>query len=178
MVGKIPCREFGEAVGSWRAEPSMAHSIMALLMPFAAPSPQPRNGKVHFIRRVIMRAIIALFVVIFSGCVVINREPTRPVKMEKGSAVDLRTQLDAAELVWSSMQRLGCRQTDVIFPEVLEKTPDFQAGKGYVIQGSVKERWVAHGCNMKVPYICDFTANKKNEGGTDVYIRRESGGSY
>lgn len=112
-----------------------------------------------------------------SGCVVIQKEPLRPVKMEKGSAVDLRTQLDAAELVWNSMQRMGCRQTDVIYPEILEKTPDFQAGTGYVIKGHVKERWVAHGCNMKVPYIVDLKANKQNEGGTDIYIRREGGGS-
>ena len=122
---------------------------------------------------------IALSVIVacLSGCVVIHKEPTRPVKMEKGSVVDLRTQLDAAELVWHSMQRLGCRQTDVIYPEILEKTSDFQAGTGYVIKGQVKERWVAHGCNMKVPYIVDLKANKQNEGGTDIYIRREGGGS-
>jgi hypothetical protein len=120
---------------------------------------------------------LSAMVACLSGCVVIQKEPTRPVKMEKGSAVDLRTQLDAAELVWNSMQRLGCRQTDVIYPEILEKSTDFQAGKGYVIKGQVKERWVAHGCNMKVPYIIDLKANKQNEGGTDIYIRREGGGS-
>ena len=120
--------------------------------------------------------VLGATVAIFSGCAVIHN-PTRPVKIEKGSAVDLRTQLDAAELVWNSMQRLGCRQTDVIYPEILEKTPDFQAGTGYVIKGQVKERWVAHGCNMKIPYTVDLKANKQNEGGSDIYIRRESGGS-
>ncbi len=112
-----------------------------------------------------------------TACVVINREPTRPIKIEKGSAVDLRTQYDAAELVWNSMQRLGCRQTDVIFPEIIEKSSDFQRGEGYVVQGQVTERWVAHGCNMKTPYLVDFIANKPNAGGTNVYIRREKGGS-
>ena len=121
--------------------------------------------------------ILSATIACFSGCAVIYKEPTRPVKIEKGSAVDLRTQLDGAELVWNSMQRLGCRQTDVIYPEVLEKSSDFQAGTGYVIKGQVKERWVAHGCNMKIPYIIYLKANKQNEGGSDIYIRRESGGS-
>lgn len=112
-----------------------------------------------------------------SGCVVIHKEPIRPVKMQKGSAVDLRTQLDATELLWNSMQRQGCAQTDVIYPEILQKSPDFEAGKGYIIKGQVKERWVAHGCNMKIPYIIDLKANKQNEGGTDIYIQREGGGS-
>lgn len=122
-------------------------------------------------------AALCAIVAGLSGCVVIYNEPTHPVKMEKGSAVDLRTQLDAADIVWNSMQRLGCRQTDVIYPEILEKTSDFQAGTGYIIKGQVKERWVAHGCNMKVPYIVDLKAKKQNEGGTDIYIRRERRGS-
>ncbi|MES2770462.1 MAG: hypothetical protein V4623_00530 [Pseudomonadota bacterium] len=126
-----------------------------------------------------MNKIIALSIatILLTGCITIYREPTRPVKMEKGSAVDLRTQLDAVELVWNSMQRLGCRQTDVIYPEVLEKTPDFQAGSGYVVKGQVKERWMAHGCGLKIPYIVDLNAGKQNVGGTDIYIRREAGGS-
>lgn len=120
---------------------------------------------------------LCAMVACLSGCVVIHKEPSRPVKIEKGSAVDLRTQFDAAELVWHSMQRLGCHQTDVIYPEILEKTSDFQAGSGYVIKGQVKERWVVHGCNMKIPYVVDLKANKQNEGGTDIFIRREGGGS-
>ena len=77
-----------------------------------------------------------------SGCGVMHREPIRPVKMEKGSAVDLRTQLDAADLVWNSMQRLGCRQTDVIYPEVLEKTPDLRLAKDMSSKGrSQNDGW-------------------------------------
>ncbi len=125
-----------------------------------------------------MKKVIALFIgTLLFGCAAINREPVRPVTMEKGSSVDLRTQFDAGELLWNSMQRSGCRQTDAVFPEVLEKSSDFQMGKGYVAQGFVKERWVAHGCGMKIPYIVEFRVNKKNEGGSDVYIRRELGGS-
>jgi hypothetical protein len=112
-----------------------------------------------------------------SGCVHIYSEPPRPIKIEDGSSVDLMTQLAPAELIWNSMQRLGCRRTDVIYPEVLEKSPNFQAGKGYIATGFVKERWTAHGCGMKIPYIVDIKANKQNDGGSDVYIRRETGGS-
>ena len=120
--------------------------------------------------------MLTLFAMIasLSGCGVMHRKPLHPVKIEKGSSVDLRTQLDAANLVWNSMQRLGCRQTDVIYPEILEKTPDFEPGKGYVIKGQVTERWVAHGCNMKVSYIVDLKANKQNVGGSDIYVRKET----
>ncbi len=125
-----------------------------------------------------MKTITAIFIVLFlTSCVVITREPSRPVKIEKGSSVDLRTALDAAELVWNSMQRLGCRQTDVILPELIEKSPDFQAGEGRVLKGRVKERWVAHGCNTEVSYIVDFFFEKDNVGGTGIYVRREKGGS-
>ena len=121
--------------------------------------------------------IFGILVVALSGCAIPYKEPTRPIKMEEGSAVDLRTQYDAAELVWNSMQRIGCRQTDVIHPEIFEKTPDFQAGKGYVITGQVKERWIAYGCNTKIPYIIEFKANKQNAGGSDITIRREFSGA-
>lgn len=125
-----------------------------------------------------MKTLAAISVALFlTSCVVIHREPTRPVKMEKGSAVDLRTALDAADLVWNSMQRIGCRQTDVIVPTTMAKSSDFQAGEGRVVQGRVKERWVARGCNIEVPYIVEFIANKNNVGGTDINIRREKGGS-
>ena len=125
-----------------------------------------------------MKKLLAISLVFFlTACVAITREPTRPIKIEKGSAVDLRTQYDAAELVWNSMQRLGCRQTDVIFPEVVEKSSDFQVGEGYVVQGRVKERWVAQGCNIKISYLVEFIAGKPNAGGTDIYIRREKGES-
>jgi hypothetical protein len=46
-----------------------------------------------------------------------------------------------------------------------------------VARGRVKERWIAHGCKMKIPYLVEFIASKPNAGGTDVYIRREQGGS-
>lgn len=122
--------------------------------------------------------LLCLVVLGLSGCISVYREPpTRPVKIEDGSSVDLQTQLAPAELIWNSMQRLGCRQTDVLYPEVLEKSSNFQAAKGYIIAGSVKERWVAHGCGMKIPYIVEIKANKQNEGGSDIYIRRENGGS-
>lgn len=72
-------------------------------------------------------AALCLTVACLSGCGALYKDPSRPVKMEKGSAVDLRTQLDAAELVWNSMQRLGCRQTDVICPEIIEKKSRLQS---------------------------------------------------
>ena len=125
-----------------------------------------------------MKIVTVIFIAfLLTSCVVITREPSRPVKIEKGSAVDLRTALDAAELVWNSMQRLGCRQTDVIFPTIIEKSADFQAGEGRVVKGRVKERWVARGCNTEVPYIVDFFAEHDNVGGSGIYIRREKGGS-
>ena len=93
---------------------------------------------------------ISIALCLTSG-VVIHQESARPAKMEKGSAVDLRTALDVAELIWTSMQRNGCRQTDAIFPTTIEKSSDCQAGEGRVVQGRVKERWVAHGCNVEVP---------------------------
>ena len=124
------------------------------------------------------RILVALSLIALNliGCAV-NTERSRPVRIEVGSAVDLRTQLGAAELIWSSMQRLGCRQTDVIYPELLERSPDFEAGKGFVAKGQVKERWVAHGCATEVPYIVYLKANRQHAGGTDVYIQRERGGS-
>lgn len=126
----------------------------------------------------LMKTITAISIALcVTSCAVIHQEASRPVKIEDGSAVDLRTALDAAELVWNSMQRNGCRQTDVIVPTTMEKSPDFKAGEGRVVQGRVKERWVARGCKVEVPYIVDFIANKNNVGGTDIYVRREKGGS-
>ena len=120
---------------------------------------------------------LSVMIAVLSGCAVPHKEPARPIKMDDGSAVDSRTQYDAAELIWYSMQRVGCRQTDSIHPEILEKTPNFQAGKGYVITGEVKERWIAYGCNTKIPYIVGFKANKQNAGGSDITIRREFSGA-
>lgn len=107
---------------------------------------------------------------LLSGCLSIPSKPapSHLIKMEAGSAVDLRTQLDAANMVSNSMERNGCRQTDTIYPELIEKSPDFKAGKGYVEKGRIAERWVAHGCDKQVPYIVTFTANKMNQGGSDI----------
>ncbi len=118
---------------------------------------------------------IIIAATLLSGCLSLpsKPEPARPIKMETGSAVDLRTQLDAAEMVWNSMQRNGCRQTDTVYPELIEKSTDFKAGKGYVEKGRIAERWVAHGCGKQVPYVVTFAADKMNPGGSDIMIYTE-----
>ena len=137
----------------------------------------PASRKSRDMRTNYFAVALCIMTASLSGCVIINKNASRPIKMERGSAVDLKTQFGAADLIWLSMQRLGCPQTDTIYPETMEKSTDFQAGTGYVITGYVKERWIARGCNMQVPYIVDIKANKQSEYGSDIYIRREHGGN-
>ncbi len=124
-----------------------------------------------------MKTLLPIIAVtLLSGCLSLpsKLEPTRPIQMKEGSAVDLRTQLDASEMIWKSMQRDGCRQTDSLHPDgVIEKSPDFKAGKGYIETGRIAERWVAHGCGKQVPYVVGFTAEKQNPGGSGIVIYKE-----
>ena len=93
------------------------------------------------------------------------------VKMDGQSAVDLKTQMGAAELVWYSMQRNGCVRTEKITASIIDKSPDFQAAPGFVAAGRVRERWIASGCGKQVPYFVDFIAGKQTEGGATIYIQ-------
>lgn len=114
------------------------------------------------------------FVLFLSACATIASSPTRPIAMANGSAVNLRTAYVAAELIWYAMQQNGCRRTDFIAPTTLRKSSDFQSVDGQIVQGQLKERWVAYGCGGTVSYLVDFEANRERASAPRIEIRRES----
>lgn len=94
--------------------------------------------------------------------------------MTNGSAVDIHTAYVAAELIWYAMQQSGCRRTDFIAPTTLRKSADFQSVDGQIVQGQLKERWIAHGCGDTVPYLVDFEANRERASAPRIEVRREN----
>lgn len=115
--------------------------------------------------------MLTLFVSVgLTACV--GMQPSQPIKMENNSAVDMRTKVPAAERIWYSVQEAGCRQTDSITTTTISKSPDFEAGAGRVVRGSVKERWVAHGCGKDYPFQVEFFADGR--GRTDISTHREN----
>ena len=114
------------------------------------------------------------FALFQSACTTVALPPVRPIAMENGSAVNLRTAYVAAELIWYAMQQNGCRRTDFIAPTTLRKSVDFQSVDGQIVQGQLKERWVAHGCGSTVSYLVDFEANRERANAPRIEVRRES----
>ena len=119
-----------------------------------------------------MRNILAVVLIAtLSACVVVAPS-SRPVTIEDGSAVDLRTEYRAAELIWYTVQKRGCMQTDRIVPTIVEKSPEFEFASGHVVRGRVTERWIANGCGSTYPFIVEFSADGK--GGTDISTKPEA----
>lgn len=101
---------------------------------------------------------IVFICVLLSSCA---STPTIPVT---GSTVaSLRLQKDALTLLKAAFEaKAGCPVVDSVETESISIAADTKANQtGAVLQGVVKERWIAIGCGKRMPLDLTFTPDGK-----------------